>query len=199
MKLKILILIITVLGVCTVVLSSILVIDRVTANSRVLAEAKEHDDSKDYALVHDIGVSATDYLGKTVQVTGLYHNSLTQSDGTQAEPKEDEIVYHFLTVFDEPGCCSRTIEFVSADGKYPSFGDEVYISGVLARYKEGNNEYLTVDKCTWAIVTPSPVTSTPSSSSGTSSSSSSDISSDSSDSSSSGSSDTSSDNSSSSE
>lgn len=138
------------------------------------AVAKEHDGSKDYALVHDVLNQPSEYLDTAIKITGIYSNSLVQADGTLAEPEEDEVVYHFLTVFDEPKDCYRTIEFVSKDGTYPNFGDEIFVSGTVTLYREGNNQYVTVNDASWLVMTESPLASSSSSTDSEASSSSTD-------------------------
>lgn len=118
------------------------------------------DADENFALLHDMLNYSDKYLDKQIMLTGFYSNSLLQADGSLAEPKEDEIVYHFITVFDEPGDCYLTVEFVSSDDTYPESNSEITVTGILQIYKEGNDEYLHLTDSTWSTTEPSSSSST---------------------------------------
>lgn len=120
----------------------------------------QSDADENYALLHDMLNYSDKYLDKQIMLTGFYSNSLLQADGSLAEPKEDEIVYHFITVFDEPGDCYLTVEFVSSDDTYPESNSEITVTGILQIYKEGNDEYLHLTDSTWSTTEPSSGSST---------------------------------------
>lgn len=105
-----------------------------------------------YKIIHDIYASDSS-LDKQVTVKGYYSNSLVTADGTQEEAEEGETVYHFITAFDAPKCCSVTIEFVSKDGTYPGIGDYAEVTGVYTRYSEGTNTYSTIKDASWKHLT----------------------------------------------
>lgn len=130
--------------------------DKTTENTPVYAIQESLDSKTDadinYALLHDILNYKDNYVNKAVTLTGFYTNSLLQDDGTLAEPDGDEIVYHFITVFDEPGDCYLTTEFVSADDTYPDMQDEITVTGIVQTYKEGNNEYLHLTDSKWSVI-----------------------------------------------
>lgn len=105
-----------------------------------------------YKVIHDIYASDSN-LDTQVIVKGYYSNSLVTADGTQKEAKEDEPVYHFITAFDAPKCCSVTIEFISKDGTYPGIGDYAEVTGVYSRYSEGTNTYSTIKDASWRHLT----------------------------------------------
>lgn len=118
----------------------------------ILATAEVHDRGSDFTLVHDLYAYSDEYLNTKVAITGIYSNSLVQEDGTIAEPEDNETVYHFLTVFDTAGDCFFTIEFTSASGEYPAFGDLIYASGVFSEYTEDDSKYVTIMNSDWALV-----------------------------------------------
>lgn len=105
-----------------------------------------------YKVIHDLYADDT-RLDSTVTVQGYYSSSLVQEDGTVKEAEEGETVYHFVTAFDEPKCCSITIEFISSTGEYPGMGDYVEVTGTYSRYSEGSANYNTVKDATWKHIT----------------------------------------------
>ena len=63
---------------------------------------------------------------------------------SRLEDTEKGIIYYTCVVKDATACCASGIEFILADtdiSDYPSFGDEITVTGILSSYKEGTNTY----------------------------------------------------------
>lgn len=97
-----------------------------------------------YNLMHYMKNEVDECLGNTFTLLGVYTNSLTQGDGTVMEPEDGQTVYHFLTVLDDYGDCSLTIEFTTANDTYPDVGSLILITGVMEQYLEDGNKYYTL-------------------------------------------------------
>lgn len=100
-------------------------------------------------LINDVYNNPNNYLGKTIQIDGMY----TLEDFTTQGGKKYYYVYR-----QGPGCCGNDgsmcgFEFTSADGTYPSYvpqsGDAnsahpwIKVTGVLEQYYEGEGEQKT--------------------------------------------------------
>ena len=100
-------------------------------------------------LINDVYNNPNNYLGKTIQIDGMY----TLEDFTS---KNGKIYYYVYR--QGPGCCGNDgsmcgFEFTSADGTYPSYvpqsGDAnsahpwIKVTGVLEQYYEGEGDQKT--------------------------------------------------------
>ncbi len=84
------------------------------------------------AEVYNIMSEPDKYIGKVIRISGEVASSFYEPTNT---------LYHFLIVYgpDRQACCNQNIEFVTADGKYPSDGTVVTLTGTFASYIEQEN------------------------------------------------------------
>lgn len=132
--------IIAIIAGCTTVLSLI----------AVVIMAYFMNVSTSYDVLHEVFANHDSFIGKQIEVTGYYSNSLLQDDYTLAEPVAGETVYHFVTAVDEYGCHELTVEFTTEDGVYPEIGDRIIVSGVFQEYSEESGTYYTIRAETYA-------------------------------------------------
>lgn len=89
-----------------------------------------------YAEVYQMMCYPNQYVGRTIKMQGLYdafHDDATGKD------------YYACIIKDATACCAQGIEFVLADGKYPSSDtSEVTVEGTFSLYEEGNEMYCTL-------------------------------------------------------
>jgi len=89
-----------------------------------------------YSEVYNMMMTPDDYIGKTVKMSGAYatyHDDATGND------------YYACIIQDATACCTQGMEFVLADGNYPTEeGMEVTVSGVFDIYTEGEAQYCTL-------------------------------------------------------
>ena len=89
-----------------------------------------------YSEVYNMMMAPEDYIGKTVKMSGAYatyHDDATGND------------YYACIIQDATACCTQGMEFVLADGNYPTEeGSEVTVSGVFDIYTEGEAQYCTL-------------------------------------------------------
>ena len=89
-----------------------------------------------YSEVYNMVMTPDDYLGKAVKMRGsyaTYHDETTGND------------YYACIIQDATACCTQGIEFVLADGNYPTeLGMEIPVSGIFDYYTEGENGYCTL-------------------------------------------------------
>ena len=89
-----------------------------------------------YSEVYNMMMTPDDYIGKTVKMCGeyaTYHDDATGND------------YYACIIQDATACCTQGMEFVLADGNYPTeVGTEVTVSGVFDTYAEGDSMYCTL-------------------------------------------------------
>ena len=89
-----------------------------------------------YSEVYNMMMTPEDYIGKPVKMSGAYatyHDDATGND------------YYACIIQDATACCTQGMEFVLADGNYPTeVGTEVTVSGVFDIYTEGEAQYCTL-------------------------------------------------------
>jgi len=89
-----------------------------------------------YSEVYNMMMTPEDYIGKIVKMSGTYatyHDDATGND------------YYACIIQDATACCTQGMEFVLADGNYPTeVGTEVTVSGVFDIYTEGEAQYCTL-------------------------------------------------------
>ena len=114
-------------------------------------------------LINDVYNNPDTYLGKTVQIDGMF----TSEDFSQNGGKIYYYVYR-----QGPGCCGNDgsmcgFEFTTADGAYPDYtpqsGDDnaahpwIKVTGTLEQYYEGEGEnktgpYYTLNNATYQVM-----------------------------------------------
>lgn len=85
---------------------------------------------------YNMMMTPEDYVGKTVKMRGAYatyHDDATGND------------YYACIIQDATACCTQGMEFILADGNYPTEeGSEVTVSGTFDTYYEGEAMYCTL-------------------------------------------------------
>lgn len=118
-----------------------------------LAEAKARDTSADFDLIHDLFAYSSDYIGKSVTLTGFYSNSHMDESGEISEDLTSNTLYHFLTVFDAPGDCHYTIEFVPDESFVCKAGSAICVTGEFSQYTEEDQTYFTLKDTSVQLIT----------------------------------------------
>ncbi len=89
-----------------------------------------------YSEVYNMMMTPEAYKGKTVKMSGAYatyHDDNTGND------------YYACIIQDATACCTQGMEFILADGNYPTEqGINVTVSGVFDVYTEGEAQYCTL-------------------------------------------------------
>ncbi|MDR1753789.1 MAG: hypothetical protein LBR74_02645 [Eubacterium sp.] len=90
-----------------------------------------------YAEVYNMMVNPTDYLGKTVKLSGPY--------STRYYDVTDEY-YHYVIVEDATACCQQGLEFIWSGqhvfpDDYPVDQTEIEILGIFDSYEELGNTF----------------------------------------------------------
>lgn len=78
------------------------------------------------AQINNINSSPSSYVNKTIKITGSYVGG----------------AYPMVSVgYDAKGCCQVGLEFVLANGNYPTEGSQITVTGTLQTYYEGDQLY----------------------------------------------------------
>lgn len=117
-----------------------------------LAQAKARDTSADFDLIHDLFAYSSDYIGKSVTLTGFYSNSHMDKSGEISEELTSTTLYHFLTVFDTPGDCHYTIEFIPDESFVYKAGSTICVTGEFSQYTEEDQTYFTLKNTSVQLV-----------------------------------------------
>ena len=93
-----------------------------------------------YSEVYNMMYYPENYIGKTVKMKGMYAGYHDEST---------DKYYHACIIQDATACCAQGIEFEPTDDyrypdDYPAEGQEVCVTGVFDKYKEGENIYCTL-------------------------------------------------------
>ncbi len=88
--------------------------------------------------VNDIYLNKKGYIGKTIQLEGMYTNEVSEGN-----------TYHFV-YRKGPGCCGTDgnmcgFEFSFPGNEMPEKNDWIKVDGKLRSYEENGQEYLTID------------------------------------------------------
>ena len=128
-------------------LSSMPVSQDVAAQEAAAAKLKDYDVDIDIdqlgsdmatAQMREIDQNRSNYLGKTIRVTGSYQSERSE---------EYDTTYNYLLGYDSTGCCAAWgIEFYGDEvpEDIPQY-ETISVVGTLATYDEGGQKYLYID------------------------------------------------------
>ncbi len=71
-------------------------------------------------------------------------SSSAETSSTANTSKDSDKVYHFLTAYGQIDECHITVEFTTADNKYPEVGTVIKITGKFTSYEEDGQTYYTI-------------------------------------------------------
>lgn len=96
--------------------------------------------------INEIYTNATDYLGKTIKIQGMFTSEY-------CEPTKTTYYYVYRT---GPGCCGNDgsmcgFEF-TYKGDIPNKNEWIEVIGTLRTYEEEGNTYLTLDVCSLKVM-----------------------------------------------
>ena len=111
----------------------------------------EMDGDMVYAMVYQIMMNPSTYVGKTFRIEGTYHSVYYEMTGTR---------YHSCIIKDALGCCAQGLEFVWDDGnhvypdEYPQENTEIVVEGTLGTYQEegDKNIYCRLEDATMKVL-----------------------------------------------
>lgn len=97
--------------------------------------------------INDIYTNPDDYLGKTIQIEGMFAKEYYD---------ETDTTYYYV-YRTGPGCCGNDgsmcgFEF-TYDGQMPADNDWIQVIGTLCSYEEGGLSYLTLDASSVTVMT----------------------------------------------
>jgi len=90
-----------------------------------------------YSEVYNMMYTPEEYIGKTIKIRGTF-NVFQDPDTNQ--------IYFACVVSDATACCAQGIEFVLGGDSvypedYPTYGDNITVTGELETYMEGDYRY----------------------------------------------------------
>lgn len=83
-----------------------------------------------YSQVSDMVNNPSHYNGKIVKANGIF-----------SIYREYNSVYYAVVIQDATACCSQGLEFVLADGNYPTEGSNIVVQGTFGTYRENGIVY----------------------------------------------------------
>lgn len=98
-----------------------------------------------YAQLFDITSAPTDYIGRTIALTGEY----IRYEGNPDNPGGAQY-YYTVSVSDATACCQLGLEFLLPEGvAYPSEGQTITIRGVYTPYDENGGAFYRLADAAW--------------------------------------------------
>lgn len=135
----------TFFAIAAAVLIGVLVSKQTKVITQYIGSESKSTLQASYDLLHHLYNKPDDGIGSTVEITGVYMNSMTKEDGTVSEPVDGQKVYHFLVVYDDYGDCNLPVEFTTSNDNYPEVGSLIKITGEFKSYTEDGVDYYTVE------------------------------------------------------
>lgn len=113
-----------------------------------IVDLRELNGNMLYAQVYSMMLEPEKFEGKTIKVRGQYYGE-PDPNGTA--------YYHFVFISDAAACCQQGLEFVrDGDFKvpqdYPSLDQEIEVSGIWGKYKDGDNTFWRLNSATMEIL-----------------------------------------------
>ncbi len=100
-------------------------------------------------VLNSIIFKSDEYLGKTIKISGPYHEFWDEGTGKY---------YHYIMIEDETACCKNGIEFICNEGsnsnsdKYPEEDEMIEIMGVYSVYEEDGYTHYYLDTDGYTVI-----------------------------------------------
>ena len=94
------------------------------------------------AEVNNIYTNSSDYIGKTIKVTGPYYSQYWQETG---------LTYHYVMIVEGDACCRLGLEFKIA-GNFPQQDTMIEVTGVLGKYTELKSTFIYISADSMTIL-----------------------------------------------